>query len=65
MAKKSKLGRNPFSAKKMSKSTRSDETAQSCPFAVRIIKKVRWVSFDAPIGLCFLAYQYLKVKTHN
>lgn len=73
MTKKSKLGRNPFNAKKTTKksgqnaakNTRSIETPEHCPFAMQIIKTVRWVSFDAPIGLCFLAYQFLKVKTHN
>lgn len=66
MTDKSKLGRNPFATKKTqqkngakthSSYSRGSHSFFSIEHFAPMTQTVRWIFFDAPIGVCFLACQ--------
>lgn len=63
MSPKSKLGRNPFERAPLKPALNSrrrhsvQRRNEDCSFLGKLKWAVRFVSFDAPIGICFLTYQ--------
>lgn len=58
MTEKSKLGRNPFTTKKIQPKFASKTHAFHSRGNYSFFSQtLRWIFFDAPIGICFLACQ--------